>query len=78
MTVFGGGIIPVDERSELFDVGMRAIFGPGTKMKEMADFVSEVEKRIDSGEKQYPCIPRHFLQKHQRTFSSEHIPSYSL
>ncbi|MBO57496.1 MAG: methylmalonyl-CoA mutase [Euryarchaeota archaeon] len=50
VTVFGGGIIPMDERSELFDVGMRAIFGPGTKMEEMTDFVSEVENRIHSGD----------------------------
>ncbi|HJM87351.1 MAG TPA: cobalamin B12-binding domain-containing protein [Candidatus Thalassarchaeaceae archaeon] len=50
VTVFGGGIIPVDERSALFDVGMRAIFGPGTKMQEMNDFVSEVSNRVESGE----------------------------
>ncbi|MDP6741945.1 MAG: cobalamin B12-binding domain-containing protein [Candidatus Thalassarchaeaceae archaeon] len=50
VTVFGGGIIPVDERPPLFEAGMRAIFGPGTKMLEMTDFVSEVAKRAASGE----------------------------
>ncbi|DAC50413.1 MAG TPA: cobalamin B12-binding domain-containing protein [Candidatus Thalassarchaeaceae archaeon] len=50
VTVFGGGIIPVDERPPLFEAGMRAIFGPGTKMLEMTNFVSEVAKRADSGE----------------------------
>ena len=29
---------------------MRAIFGPGTKMQEMNDFVSEVSNRVESGE----------------------------
>jgi methylmalonyl-CoA mutase C-terminal domain/subunit len=50
VTVFGGGIIPVDERLPLFEAGMRAIFGPGTKMQEMTDFVSEVANRAGSGE----------------------------
>ena len=50
VTVFGGGIIPVDERLPLFEAGMRAIFGPGTKMQEMTDFVSEVANRAESGE----------------------------
>ncbi|HJM87633.1 MAG TPA: cobalamin B12-binding domain-containing protein, partial [Candidatus Thalassarchaeaceae archaeon] len=50
VTVFGGGIIPVDERSALFDGGMSAIFGPGTKMQEMNDSVSEVSNRVESGE----------------------------
>ena len=50
VTVFGGGIIPADERNPLFEAGMRAIFGPGTKMQEMTDFVSEVAKKVDAGE----------------------------
>lgn len=49
VTVFGGGIIPLDDRSELYGAGIRAIFGPGTKMQEMIDFVNEVNNRIDVG-----------------------------
>ncbi len=48
--VFGGGIIPVDERSNLFDSGMRAIFGPGTKMQEMSEFVDAVISRVSSNQ----------------------------
>lgn len=48
--VFGGGIIPVDERSNLFDSGMRAIFGPGTKMQEMSEFVGAVISRVSSNQ----------------------------
>ena len=48
--VFGGGIIPVDERSNLFDSGIRAIFGPGTKMQEMSEFVDAVISRVSSNQ----------------------------
>ena len=50
VVVFGGGIIPIDERQPLFDSGMRAIFGPGTKMQEMADFVEAVAKMSTAGD----------------------------
>ncbi|MDC3291563.1 cobalamin B12-binding domain-containing protein [Euryarchaeota archaeon] len=50
VTVFGGGIIPLDERSLLFDSGMRAIFGPGTKMHEMSEFVDAVITRASSNQ----------------------------
>ncbi|HIG19191.1 MAG: methylmalonyl-CoA mutase [Methanobacteriota archaeon] len=50
VTVFGGGIIPVDERPILFDSGMRAIFGPGTKMQEMSEFVGAVISRVSSNQ----------------------------
>jgi|TARA_B110000881_G_C18382200_1_gene416691 methylmalonyl-CoA mutase C-terminal domain/subunit len=50
VTVFGGGIIPVDERPILFDSGMRAIFGPGTKMQEMSEFVDAVISRVSSNQ----------------------------
>lgn len=50
VTVFGGGIIPVGERPVLFDSGMRAIFGPGTKMREMSGFVDAVISRVSSNQ----------------------------
>lgn len=50
VTVFGGGIIPLDERPLLFDAGMRAIFGPGTKMHEMSEFVDAVITRVSSNQ----------------------------
>ncbi|MBT4065939.1 MAG: cobalamin B12-binding domain-containing protein [Euryarchaeota archaeon] len=39
VVVFGGGIIPEDDRSQLFDAGVRAIFGPGTPSTEILEFV---------------------------------------
>ena len=45
VTVFGGGIIPVADRPILLESGVRAIFGPGTKIHEMSDFVTEVYRR---------------------------------
>ena len=48
--VFAGGIIPASDRSALHDLGIRAIFGPGTKTSEILDFLNEVSLRKDSGE----------------------------
>lgn len=48
--VFAGGIIPASDRSALHDLGIRAIFGPGTKTSEILDFLNEVSSRKDSGE----------------------------
>jgi methylmalonyl-CoA mutase C-terminal domain/subunit len=50
VVVFGGGIIPVDDRDQLYGSGMRAIFGPGTTMAEMGDFCTAVEARRAAGE----------------------------
>jgi methylmalonyl-CoA mutase C-terminal domain/subunit len=50
VTVFGGGIVPLGERPALYEAGMRVIFGPGTKMSEMSDFVDAVANRIAAGE----------------------------
>jgi len=47
--VFAGGIIPEQDRPELFSKGVRAIFGPGTSSLQMSDFVDAASKRkIDS------------------------------
>jgi len=37
--VFGGGIIPEDDRPALHDCGIRAIFGPGTPTDEILEFI---------------------------------------
>ena len=46
--VFGGGIIPEDDIPFLREKGVRAIFGPGTTVKEITDFV-EKEMAAKSG-----------------------------
>ena len=47
--VFGGGIIPDDDRPDLFRAGVKAIFGPGTLTQEILDFIDEAASRDDSG-----------------------------
>ena len=50
VTVFAGGIIPEHDRASLYDVGVRAIFGPGTTSSEILEFLSTIEERSESGE----------------------------
>jgi len=50
VVVFGGGIIPDEDRQSLFDAGMRAIFGPGTTTEEINSFVDEVSSRLQQKE----------------------------
>jgi methylmalonyl-CoA mutase, C-terminal domain len=38
--VFGGGIIPVDDARELKRMGVAEIFGPGTALQDIVDFVN--------------------------------------
>lgn len=47
--VFGGGIIPFEDRDALFACGMKAIFGPGTPTAEILDFIVEACKITDAG-----------------------------
>jgi len=47
--VFGGGIIPQEDRPALHEVGIRAVFGPGTPTKEILDFIREASNRDDTG-----------------------------
>ena len=47
--VFGGGIIPEDDRSVLHDSGIRAIFGPGTPTNEVLEFIDTASKMTDVG-----------------------------
>ena len=39
IVVVAGGIIPDTDRSALEDMGVKAVFGPGTPMSEIAEFV---------------------------------------
>lgn len=41
IVVFGGGIIPEDDVPFLKEKGVRAIFGPGTTVKEITDFIEK-------------------------------------
>jgi methylmalonyl-CoA mutase C-terminal domain/subunit len=45
VVVFGGGIIPLSDRPALYDVGVRAIFGPGTPTEEFLQFLETVQLR---------------------------------
>lgn len=48
ITLFGGGIIPEADRKTLERMGVERIFGPGTLLKEIVDFVRSKckEKRL--------------------------------
>jgi methylmalonyl-CoA mutase C-terminal domain/subunit len=37
----GGGIIPEDDRKELLDSGVAALFGPGATTQEIIDFIKQ-------------------------------------
>ena len=46
VVVVAGGIIPEDDRAELEEMGVRAVFVPGTSTSEVAGFIREsVENR---------------------------------
>jgi methylmalonyl-CoA mutase C-terminal domain/subunit len=47
--VFGGGIIPDDDRDALFDCKIRAIFGPGTPTSEILEFIQASNAMDDAG-----------------------------
>lgn len=47
--VFGGGIIPEDDRPALYQAGVKAIFGPGTSTEEMVAFIETAVQRSDAG-----------------------------
>lgn len=49
VVVFGGGIIPEDDRPALHEAGVRAIFGPGTPTKEILDFMTMASSMADVG-----------------------------
>ena len=47
--VFGGGIIPHEDRPELFSAGIKAIFGPGTPTSEILEFIQHANGMNDAG-----------------------------
>lgn len=49
VVVFGGGIIPEDDRPALHEAGIRAIFGPGTPTSEILDFINTAHNKDDVG-----------------------------
>lgn len=44
IVVFGGGIIPDEDRPTLQAAGVRALFQPGTSMNEIVDFVKGIRQ----------------------------------
>ena len=47
--VIAGGIIPESDRRSLEEIGVRAIFGPGTPTTEIVEFVRKLGMRRDEG-----------------------------
>ena len=47
--VIAGGIIPESDRRLLEDIGVSAIFGPGTPTTEIVEFVRELGRARDEG-----------------------------
>ena len=47
--LFGGGIIPQEDRPALHEAGIRAVFGPGTPTSEILDFIQQASAKNDSG-----------------------------
>jgi len=45
VVVIGGGIIPKEDVPFLKDSGVNAIFGPGTSVKEIANYIKENVKQ---------------------------------
>ncbi len=39
--MFGGGIIPEEDKKELYKMGCGKLFGPGTEIREIVDFLKE-------------------------------------
>ena len=49
VTVVAGGIVPEEDRETLVRAGLKAIFGPGTAMKDIVEFVQkDVRQRRQS------------------------------
>ncbi len=45
IVVFGGGVIPEDDIASLMEKGVKAIFTPGTSIKEVISFIENNEKK---------------------------------
>jgi len=49
VVVFGGGIIPDEDRPALHEVGIRAVFGPGTPTSEILEFIQTASAKDNAG-----------------------------
>ena len=47
--VFGGGIITQEDRGQLYEHGIRAIFGPGTPTEEIIRFIEDARQMDGTG-----------------------------
>ena len=47
--VFGGGIIPNEDRGALHAVGIRDVFGPGTPTSEILEFIQQAAAMDEAG-----------------------------
>ncbi|MCH7745324.1 MAG: cobalamin B12-binding domain-containing protein [Chloroflexi bacterium] len=45
--VLAGGIIPEDDRKALEEMGIKGVFGPGTKTSDIIDFIREAVSEAD-------------------------------
>ena len=48
--LFGGGIIPEDDAQKLRDMGVGEIFGPGTPLQRIVEYLQETLPRLRSGD----------------------------
>jgi len=49
VVVVAGGIIPDQDRAALLDMGVKAVFGPGTPTPDIVEFVRAAVAERDSG-----------------------------
>lgn len=47
ITVVVGGIIPTDDARRLMEMGVAGVFGPGSSLKEIVEFIREHARRRD-------------------------------
>lgn len=47
LIVLVGGIVPADDAKMLKNLGISAVFGPGTKISEIADFIRREVSRLE-------------------------------
>jgi len=50
VVVFAGGIIPERDRPNLYNSGVTAVFGPGTKTSDVLRFLNEAASRKQNGD----------------------------
>ncbi|MGQ9477274.1 MAG: cobalamin B12-binding domain-containing protein [Candidatus Bipolaricaulia bacterium] len=48
--LLGGGIIPDEDKEELRKLGVKGLFGPGTPLSEIVEFIREEVRRLGKGQ----------------------------